>query len=237
MTKIQSVLLAGVALLGLSGLGTTAYAVPMKAVFTGTVSNSSDQTNVFGTGGSNLNGLAYSMTFFYDPSMVGVGRSTTGSYDQAYGGTLYGSGLLDPVSSALLTINGHAETVLGSYFGSVYNYGNYYAARQVLDYSDNGINYIYREFYNEVYDFSNGLPIDLETPFSVNILNGGGQFYFYNYDYALGQYTTASVGSLTPESLTVTRVSAVPLPAALPLFVAGLGGLALMRRRKSRATA
>jgi hypothetical protein len=237
MTRIQSVLLAGVALLSLSGLGTTAFALPMKAVYTGTVSGSNDVTNTFGAGNTGLDGLTYSLTFFYDPATPGAGRYTAGPSDIAYGGSAYGGGLLDPVSSALLTINGHTEAVLGSYQGYASNYGNYYAQRQAIDYSDNGSQYVYRDLSAFVNDFSNGLPIDLETPFSSSIFSSSsGAFYLYNYDYALSQYSTYATGSLTPASLTVTRVSAVPLPAALPLFVAGLGGLALMRRRKSRTT-
>jgi hypothetical protein len=42
-------------------------------------------------------------------------------------------------------------------------------------------------------------------------------------------------GSRSGSSWTITEVAAVPLPAALPMLLAGLGGMGLMARRKRKA--
>ena len=67
--------------------------------------------------------------------------------------------------------------------------------------------------------------IDLGTSYFFRIINGGS-------GNSGGQISGVSINQVTPQ------VTALPLPAALPLFAAGLGVLGLLgQRRKRKATA
>jgi hypothetical protein len=242
MTKqFKSVVLCGVACAGLFALSATSFAVPMKAVYTGTVGTSYDQTNLFGQGtGSNvLNGQAFTLTYLYDPDTVGAYQYGSPVESQVYGGTAYG--VPSPMQSATLTISGLSQTMGGNYFGRVDqgNAGSAYSYHYAVDFSDNGVlqNYDFVQTY--AYGPAAAIPVDLNAPyFLATLFTQYGYFYFTNYDYALGAYTTNTQGTLNFATLTVSPVSAVPLPAALPLFAAGLGGLGIIaRRRKAKLAA
>ena len=66
--------------------------------------------------------------------------------------------------------------------------------------------------------------IDLGTSYFFRIINGGS-------GNSGGQISGVSITQVTPQ------VTAVPLPAALPLFAAGLGVLGLLGQRRKRKTA
>lgn len=44
----------------------------------------------------------------------------------------------------------------------------------------------------------------------------------------------ATLGNFVPSSITLTNVSAIPLPAALPVMALALGGIAMLARRRER---
>jgi hypothetical protein len=73
--------------------------------------------------------------------------------------------------------------------------------------------------------------------------NGNSSFIYYmngfnNIWYTNPPMTVPSFGAISPPSITNTTISVVPLPAALPLFASGIGGLGLLGwRRKRKACA
>src|SRR5262245_13619151 len=109
------VLSAGSAFAALVAFSLPASAGTMKAVYTGTVSGSYDQTNEFGlgTGTGVLDGQAFTATFIYDPATPGALHPTydDGDYGEKhlYGGPAYG--VPSPVTSAVLTIGGVSHSL------------------------------------------------------------------------------------------------------------------------------
>ena len=155
--------------------------------------------------------------------------------------------------SAILTINGHSESVGGDQISLVENYNESdgdpandfsQSVQLAQDFTDDGLTEVQRRFLG--FAFANALviPVDLETAFSLDLLppdTGGGSFVLTSYDHILGQSNYYANGSLNPTHLTVSRfgdVAAVPLPAALPLLLSGIAGLGILsRRRRSKAAA
>jgi hypothetical protein len=75
----------------------------------------------------------------------------------------------------------------------------------------------------------------MTTPFSIDPVSSfAGAFSFTHYDYSTNRYTLNTYGNLDVKSLHVTRVSAVPVPATLPLLVTGLAAAAAVSRRRKK---
>jgi hypothetical protein len=200
-----------------------AKAVPMQAVYTGTIFGSADETQLFGAG-TNLDGQSYSLAFFYDPETPGSTRVTTPASDTVQGGT----------SLAILTIAGHAEHIAASFFGLASNSANYFTEHDARDISFDGIHYTDSYVFNTASDLDFTTPIDLQTAFATSLSNGYGSGYFglFSTDVSLNQTITRAYGNMNPTSLTVSRVSAVPIPGSLPLLAAALGFCSLQSRRR-----
>ncbi len=234
MKKIRSTLLICTAVLAFTSFSAPASAIPMRAVYTGTVSDSYDETNTFGygTGRYVLDGLSYTLTFLFDPAAPGIVRSTGATSDLAYGGPIYGFPNPGPMSSANLTINGHTETISPEWWGYAEVSNNSFSEYIAYDYVNDGLHVVDSLLVTYAFDWSPaGTPNGLETPFTSNDLRDTyGQFQFVNAD--RGPATKYVWGSLSPQTLAVSRVSAVPLPAALPLLVAGIAALGLVGRKK-----
>lgn len=228
-------------------LALPAAAATMQAVYTGTVTGSYDQTGVFGGPGSSLDGAAFTMTFRYDTTQGATDDG--GYYQQLYGGAAYGT--TSPFFYAALTINGVTQTLDLNYYSLVQLHDasaiggtQTETLHQAVDYFDDGLTQDYANFYAYLgsIDGSLGVPLDLTQPFTADFdpLNGthygSGYFQLHDYDYGTNTYTEYAYGNLAPTRVVVTAVSAVPLPAGLPLLVFALGGLAVAARRR-RATA
>ena len=223
MKKLHAALLVSVTAWGLTALTSQASAVVLKAVYTGTLSQTQDQTNLFGhgTGFGVLDGLTATFTFIYDTAKLGsnhIGGVTT---NQVYGGTYYLNNLTSPMISAMMTVGGHSESTLGDYIGSNYHvlaptYGN--VQDQATERKDF---YSYRQMITNALGPAGSVPLSLDTPFSPVGLFGSGSFAFTDYNNDSAQYNYYATGSIGLTGLTVSlvdQVSTVPLPAALPLF-------------------
>jgi hypothetical protein len=77
-----------------------AVAATMRAVYTGTIADGTDETGVFGSAGADLGGLYFEAVFVYD-TKLGV-RSTSALTDTVSGGTLLIGD--SPVLSVRLTV-------------------------------------------------------------------------------------------------------------------------------------
>lgn len=237
---IRSVFLGGIqmlkALIGTVVLGMTALPVAasvMQIEYSGTLSSGYDATGVFGTAGTNLTGLTYTMTFTYDTS-VGV-RTGTASYDYIYGGYHYGTP--SPTASTLV-VNGSAVDGNGDYYaldqrrndGSTaytFDVSNQYTVDPVTG------AYVYNFGYFYADDLTLGLPVDLETPYSFDVADGSGSGWF---DYWVhGPISTErAYGSMGVDRVTVSDVAPVPLPASAGLLFAALGALVGLRSRRRK---
>lgn len=209
-------------------------AATMQVVYSGTVSGSNDSTDYFGTGGSSLDGLSYVATFVYSTTR-GSDLASSPDYQQLFGNA---SGAPSPILSATLSINGVDFLLQGQSSGyeyraidPTYSVGQSYA----YDYSDDAVAYDYRYVYDMTYDNPGVVPVDVTSPYSsTNALGGTGYFSFYRYEYGSGLAYNIS-GILSANSVVATDITAtnVPLPAAGILLVGAVGGLSLVRRRKS----
>ena len=84
-----------------------------------------------------------------------------------------------------------------------------------------------------VVTFFLGVPDDYAYIGGLGFLNFRGDYFFYSPSGSIGQGAT----DLTTGFVETTAVSAVPLPAALPLFISGLFCIGLIARQRKRSTA
>ena len=244
MSHFRSVVLLGAVLASLAGVPTPASAIPMQAVYTGTVGSGSDLTGLFGLGAnSDLSGLGFTMSFIYDPATVGAHRFTDASEDSVLGGSL--SGFTNPFLSAIIAINGQSQSVAGDYESSALNTNNAdigspfsITQQHVIAESDDGLTQVFRQLLGSVSLASLAIPVDLETAFSLDLIgNASGSFHLSSYDYVNGLTNYNTSGSLNATHLTVSRygdVPEIPLPAALPLLLSAIAGLGILARRRKR---
>ncbi len=225
-------------------LAAPAGAATMQAVYTGTVNNGYDETGLFGTPQTFLDGLAYSVTYTYD---TGLGNLSSGlGTDTLTGGSAYGT--QSPLLSAVVSIGGIAQSLLGSYqtyiavtdlaaagIGSVGINTVHLADDSTTDpLSGNSTT---RYVGLSAQDTTLAGPFTITSPFTAPSL--GGNFLHSVIDAATGTGTQTYV-VFNPGLLTVTTVGGgggggpapVPLPASALALLAGLGGIGAMRLRR-----
>ena len=221
-----------------------AGAATMQAVFTGTVYSGYDQTGVFGAPGGSLANLGYTLRYVYDTSLGTRLSAGAGTVDDLYGGSVYGTAT--PTVSATLTIGSVTQSVGGSY-ESRYQLCNigycaidqyYTSAADYTSQPDGG--YTYNGFNAIVSDYTDFLPDNLDTPFSVMIsalAQQYGYFQFATVDGTTGLRTTFANGYLSLDRLSVSQVdiAPIPLPASGLLLLGAGAGLAAIRRRRRQA--
>ena len=259
--NFRNVLLAGAAFVTFGGLSTPASAITMQATYTGTLNSTTDDTGLFnnGTGAGVLDGLGFIMTYIYETSgyvsgLSDIGFGPIGNFNKVYGGTTSSPVQPMPILSATLTINGHSETIIGDNFGEALNFQydapiaspDFSAAyHQTIHKFDDGIIKVAKSATAGGQINSLAIPLGLETPFETDVSSSLGRtFALYQWHYVglalVNDY--AVVGNFAATHLKVSLASAVPppevpLPAALPLFAAGLSAMGFMGWRKKRKTA
>lgn len=236
-----AVLAAGVLAAG------TAGAVTMTAVIEGTITAGVDETGVFGTANTSLDGKAVTVTYTFDPDLAPA-RDTLTEFDQAYGGPGYGLALF-PSVLAQITIGGFTRQVTGTHYGyfisiddAYFGYDVWYGI--VYDLTQVAGNLTVNSFIQTNFrDRSEYLPLGLEEPFSLAALpltvENYNRFLIEESD-GFGGDVTYAYGDFNVTSIRVSRadVSPVPLPASVWMLLAGAGGIvAAGRRRKPQACA
>jgi hypothetical protein len=232
---LKVILLVGATL---ASLVSPAAAVPMKSVWQGTLSESYDFTNTFGlgTGFNILDGQSYVLTFLYDPDTLNALRVTTPTSDTAGS---FSSANTNPIQSITLSLAGINIAFDLDFFGLVLNSND--GATALVDHSfltffNDGVTYRNEGIFNQVHDLSLMMPISLDTPFSVTSpgLGAFNYFYYQTKEASSSSFANNVYGKLIPTSVSVSQVSAVPVPAALPLLVSGVCALGVMARRRKR---
>jgi hypothetical protein len=227
--------MVGIVLLGAAG---AASADIVTVTYAGTVTQGEDASGVFGTPLEMFatSKPAYTLVFTFDTT---VGSLTTYSNQQLLVG---GSSQTPPPGgtpspgSAVLTINGISFSDNGGYVGRDYAYavshsGLTQQATQETGTSGSGI---------LGYAFSGGVDNALTTRFPVRITTNGtytiipsdivsGTNYF---SILTAGFALDASGEFTPTTVTVSDLSAVPLPATAWLLLSGLAGMGAMARRR-----
>lgn len=229
---------AGMAVAGLTTFAALpALAITMQAVYTGTITGSTVvATDFFGLGeGVSLTGEAMTMTYRYDTTVGSLTTSSTSS--DLKGGTNFG--VASPLTYVAVTINGVTKAwdtssadwaqVRHNDFGIDEDVNHYFE----VDGSNYSIFYMYAG------DGSFGVPVDLTQPFTATY-DAGNPSHYQEANFAFTTFDptfTAASGSAAISQLVVSEYVAapIPLPAAMPLFLAALGGLGWAARRRKAA--
>jgi hypothetical protein len=233
-------LVAGLLLLG----AMPSQATMVYVTYTGTVGDPTNQSGAtdtagwFGPAGSNLMGARYEATFVFDV-VFGPDNPANPMQNTVAGGSLLGNA--SPSLGATVRIGGHSLTLGGSYLGLALgeNFGGSDGWTHQLHLTHDGPFRLSQEIYNNKGSAS-GLPASIDMPFTYAVMSGdtvvGGLVKSLGND----EYLTLL---LRPDGLNVSLAAPaeVPLPAALPLFVTGLGALGLLGwwrgKRKAHAHA
>jgi hypothetical protein len=219
MMKLFSLTVA----LAASLLAGKAQAAVMQAVFTGVVSEGAVSWGAFGLpDGTILDGMAFTQTVIYDTALGYTNVGSSESHQTA------GSGTPGFVLSSRLTIAGgarsfvHGPTDFHEDFirssSPTQSYGQYSAYSANLWFVE-----------ITVIAAPGVIPLDPDTPFTANSVIP------YEGFIAIQEMDTSVYAYLYASKLVVTNLSlpTVPLPASGVLLLAGLGGIAALRRRKA----
>ena len=228
--------MVGIVLLGAAG---AASADIVTVTYTGTVASGEDFTGVFGfTPGTTFTSFHpdYTLVFTFNTAVGSL--TTTANSQELIGGSSQGA-IASP-GSAVLTINGVSVTSDGNALGKDYDYG--------VGVSTSGMEQASQQITSEPgdlgYTFLGGVvgppfrwPVSITTNGTYTIapseVCGPADCNFFAINN--GDFVYNASGELTPTTVTVSDLSAVPLPASAWLLLSALGGLGLLGRRGESA--
>lgn len=222
---LSAIARATIAALGVVSAASPASAVLMQATYTGTLEYGFDQTGLFGKGvNSSLASLPYVLTFIYDTDTPGIATQTSATSNQIFGGEWAGGapGTPSPMRLAKITINGHSETTIGSFYGEVTHFdgfGKSGAGSVAWEFSNNSTSYKNILLVGGLNAPAHTVPLNHETPFAVgnNLVNDIGtgltikQGHYVSDDLVLKKSVE---GEMRPESISVVKVSSYPLESS-----------------------
>lgn len=219
----------GVAALALVGAPSQASATIVDVIYTGTV---------------RFTGASYVARYVFDTTK-GITYNSP-NYNFAYGGTTY-VGVLSPLVSASVTINGVTFNIGGGYKDEIYGLQGSEQYHFALNYQNTPNEYVNNYLENFVYGDSS-MSGSITGPFVYNISPGNysyGVFQIDEYNYNTGYEAHAS-GSVTLTSLTVSPAVPELSTAAVPelstwammlIGCAGIGWSAYRRKEKRKLLA
>lgn len=218
---LKSILL-GVSI-ALVGSVATAQAKIVDVFYSGTLLSGVDTAGSFGSAGTDLTNSHVSVDYLFDTSLSTITSTSDGSYFS--GGSLYGD--VSTALSATITINSFSVAFTGENNGLLaeqsttdYSFQSHQATSDAGD-----------DVYSSVTAAPGALPASVLGSFGYTVQSD---------DTAVGAFSLAngSYGFFRPEFVSESVISAVPLPASLPMFgsaLIGLGALRLVLRRSNTA--
>ncbi len=225
-----------------TGLSAPARAALVQAEWTGLAYGQSN-SDMFGLGRI-IDGAAYRLTFTYDTNR-GVRTTYPRDLDHLDGGSDYG--VSSPVLSVVMVINGIAQTVMSGVQDNIQT--DTYSGASILNTT------LGRTLIAPDGSYSFGYATQLissswlqgtasvSRPYSAAWLQNdsrffaGGIFEIGSCNALLGSCDSYTTAQLFPDSVTMTVIAPVPVPAAGFGLLAALGGLAALGRRISRTPA
>lgn len=220
------------------GSSIAAQATTMTAVFTGTAIDMRD--------GPGFTGQPTGVGRSIDPAPVTLAVSYNTAVGEAYsnnfGGFFLAGGTgfaidpaafpTGPISEISLTVYGSTYTVTQDAIGSSLTFNQNRLTMNIRRSSplSTGNN---EDVISIRYDIpASVMPDDFATPFSYSAVSSTlGAFSFFGPDEFFGTDSAFS-GNLELTSVRVQPAAAVPLPAGLPLLLAGLGAIGYVARRR-----
>lgn len=229
----------------LSIVTSPAEAATYLTTYTGSVKSGMDQTGELGAAGTSLAGLSFTAEYIFSDDIPGAHVYDDGSLHQLSGGSSRGSpaiisaririGSFDFSNTG--TYNGYAEKINGIGDGR-YNFDYIGHGSEEISYVDNIKTSLI--VYNNIFSYHVNF-IDSSDPTQSLTYspfpNDGtdGYFQFSVYERGASAYQRNVFAYLTPETVTVAKISAVPEPASWAIMMIGLGFVgAAMRQRAWR---
>lgn len=250
--------------LGAGIMAGPAGAAVMRASYSGVLSSGMDEGNYFGLGASaDLTGQAFEALLTYDTDRPGADRQTSSGEDTISGSSEPATGtFFNPVLSSSITVNG-VKFAIPQPIASAdtsFGYGSASSSVSAADPGSSALGHV-SSFYDIITDAStedstsfemtpgvlgnaSRFPFGLEQVFeTVRTPEAGfeslGGFALSEYvrDQVTEEYTTfrAANGVFDTHAVSVSTVTAVPVPATIPLLLTAFGALGLVARRRGRA--
>lgn len=215
-----------------------ASASPLTFTYKGFVTSGTDAGGYFGATGADLTGQTFEYVQTFDTSKAS-NYAPSEYYTTSTGGAAYASAKIQIGSSAFLVIKGDTTA----------NYANNGSHSSWSTYDHEGQSGTIQSGEHVSTNFVAYSPLltAADDPADITWLEAlydGGRFSVSDHSYDSATYLSGSrsaSATFALQSLTISSVSAVPLPAAAPMFGAALLGLAAIgagtRRRRSAAAA
>lgn len=242
MDKSKKFLESSLLVLALSVFPLPLVAATMQATFTGIVSHFHGDGAQWGLG--NGEGLSYTATFFYDSDLATMPAGSNAASVSVHSASLTMNGITFNLGSGGATYHpfpGRETNIWGQYNASNEHVDNTQHSRIVQSMGQRAIferpdlapdasgamsdpansdltSYFGHEFYSDQLDA---------------VIYGGSSFFdFAEYDLQTGEVISRVGGFLSPARPLTMQVSAVPLPASMPILLCALGILGLLGRHK-----
>jgi hypothetical protein len=240
--KMKSILMAAAVVGALLAGASSASATMLKITFTGDSESINDFQNVFGLGAeavgdnANITNAAFVETFYLNTDGANAANGPTFVSNSPFFG-------VNPpyVLGASLTINGHTFSTLGSNgsylaitsstnpFTNVTT-GDYYGdSNDVVPNAPRSNNDISFDIHSNA---GAPLPSTVTQPITLRLNSTDYEIFDSFGDGNSGGEFFDAAGTLAPDLLTITPVSAAPEPAAWTLMIAGVAVLGAALRRR-----
>lgn len=214
-------------------------ALTVYVTYGGTVSAGFyDNLGLFGTPSANLAGQPYTATFVFDVSPnSNTYQVHSSTVNYIYGGSNYAPLYTSsPLLGATVTIGGVSVAMPGEAKGEISGEKNggssgFSKVIHIAQGFPGGVSHYLTQYIQNFAGAASGLRAEIDVAYAYFAQQG---------DTAFGDFsvckTTCTAGTLIPSSFSVSLTSPVPLPATLPLLLAGIGAMGVLGLRRKRTS-